>query len=43
LARLEAQGVRASGFGGSWVRFVTHLDVDDEMTTRTVAALENLL
>jgi threonine aldolase len=43
LARLEAQGVRASGFGGSWVRFVTHLDVDDEMATRTVAALENLL
>jgi threonine aldolase len=34
LARLEAQGIRASGFGGSWVRFVTHLDVDDAMIGR---------
>jgi threonine aldolase len=42
LARLEAQGIRASGFGGSWIRFVTHLDVSDEMIAHTIAALENL-
>jgi threonine aldolase len=42
LARLEAQGIRASGFGGSWVRFVTHLDVDDDMIARVVAAVSTL-
>ncbi|MDJ0365426.1 GntG family PLP-dependent aldolase [Hymenobacter sp. H14-R3] len=42
LARLEAQGIKASGFGGSWVRFVTHLDVDDAMLARVVAALPEL-
>ncbi|GAB3635830.1 GntG family PLP-dependent aldolase [Hymenobacter arcticus] len=42
LARLEAQGIKASGFGGSWVRFVTHLDVDDAMLARVVAALSTL-
>ena len=42
LARLEAQGIRASGFGGSWVRFVTHLDVDDAMTERVAAAVAAL-
>ena len=42
LARLEAQGIRASGFGGSWVRFVTHLDVDDAMTERVAAAVADL-
>ncbi|WP_223649282.1 threonine aldolase family protein [Hymenobacter psoromatis] len=36
LARLEAQGILASGFGGSWVRFVTHLDVDDAMVARVI-------
>ncbi|MFD1872984.1 threonine aldolase family protein [Hymenobacter bucti] len=42
LARLEALGIRASGFGGSWVRFVTHLDVDDAMVARVVAAVADL-
>jgi threonine aldolase len=42
LARLEAQGIKASGFGGSWVRFVTHLDVDDALLARVVAALPGL-
>ena len=42
LARLEAQGIQASGFGGSWVRFVTHLDVDDAMLARVVTALPGL-
>ena len=39
LARLEAAGILASGFGGSWVRLVTHLDVDDALVERVVAAL----
>jgi threonine aldolase len=39
LARLEAQGIKASGFGGSWVRFVTHLDVSEEMLVKVIAAL----
>ena len=42
LARLEAQGIRASGFGGSWVRFVTHLDVSDDMVARVIAAVAAL-
>ena len=42
LARLEAQGVKASGFGGSWVRFVTHLDVDDAMIARVAEVVQNL-
>jgi len=42
LARLEAQGIKASGFGGSWVRFVTHLDVSDDMLARVIAALPAL-
>jgi len=39
LAKLERQGIRASGFGPQWVRFVTHLDVDDAMVARIEAAL----
>jgi len=42
LGRLEAQGIRASGFGGSWVRFVTHLNVSDDMVARVVAAVADL-
>jgi threonine aldolase len=42
LARLEAQGIKASGFGGSWVRFVTHLDVDDAMIERVAGAVAAL-
>jgi len=42
LGRLEAQGIRASGFGGSWVRFVTHLDVSDDMVARVIAAVAAL-
>jgi threonine aldolase len=40
LARLEARGIRASGFGGSWVRFVTHLDVSDADVEQVLAALK---
>ena len=39
LAALEAQGIRASNFGPQWIRFVTHLDVDDAMMDRIEAAL----
>jgi threonine aldolase len=38
LKKLEAQGVRAIGFGGNDIRMVTHLDFDDHAldTTRNV-------
>ncbi|SHI93427.1 L-threonine aldolase [Hymenobacter daecheongensis DSM 21074] len=39
LARLEAQGIKASAFGPQMIRFVTHLDVDDAMIGRIEAAL----
>ncbi len=42
LTRLDAQGIRASGFGGSWVRFVAHLDVSDDMVARVAAAVADL-
>jgi threonine aldolase len=42
LAQLDALGIKASGFGGSWIRFVTHLDVDDAMLERVVKALPTL-
>ena len=42
LAQLEAQGIKASGFGGSWVRFVTHLDVDDAMVERVIKVVTAL-
>ncbi|OGX82059.1 threonine aldolase family protein [Hymenobacter coccineus] len=39
LAHLAAQGIKASEFGPQWVRFVTHLDVDDAGLARVEAAL----
>ncbi|MBO0359651.1 aminotransferase class I/II-fold pyridoxal phosphate-dependent enzyme [Hymenobacter sp. BT186] len=39
LAQLEEQGIKASSFGPQMIRFVTHLDVDDEMITRIEDAL----
>lgn len=39
LAALARQGVRASSFGPQWIRFVTHLDVDDAMVARIEEAL----
>ena len=39
LAALEQQGIRASSFGPQWIRFVTHLDVDDAMVERIETAL----
>ena len=40
LAMLERQGIRASSLGPQWIRFVTHLDVDDAMLARVEQALE---
>ena len=42
LAALERRGIRASNFGPQWVRFVTHLDVDDAMVARIEAALAGI-
>ncbi|MFD2718477.1 threonine aldolase family protein [Hymenobacter monticola] len=42
LATLEQQGIRASSFGPQWIRFVTHLDVDDDGIARVEAALASL-
>ena len=42
LAKLEQQGIRASSFGPQWIRFVTHLDVDDAMMARIEAALSSM-
>jgi threonine aldolase len=42
LATLEQQGIRASSFGPQWIRFVTHLDVDDAGIARVEAALASM-
>ncbi|GAC1367688.1 MAG: GntG family PLP-dependent aldolase [Hymenobacter sp.] len=42
LSHLEQQGIKASSFGPQWIRFVTHLDVDDAMVTRIEAALATM-
>ncbi|MDO7848141.1 low-specificity L-threonine aldolase [Hymenobacter sp. M29] len=42
LAALERHGIRASSFGPQWIRFVTHLDVDDAGLARVEAALAGL-
>jgi threonine aldolase len=42
LAHLEQQGIKASSFGPQWIRFVTHLDVDDAMVERVGAVLAGL-
>ena len=42
LATLEQQGIKASSFGPQWIRFVTHLDVDDAGLARVEAALQQV-
>ena len=42
LQALEQQGIKASSFGPQWIRFVTHLDVDDAGLSRVEAALHHL-
>lgn len=40
VAFLAERGIRASAFGPQMVRFVTHLDVDDEAIGQVLAALQ---
>ncbi|MBF9237260.1 low-specificity L-threonine aldolase [Hymenobacter sp. BT683] len=42
LQGLEQQGIRASSFGPQWIRFVTHLDVDDAGLARVEEALQQV-
>ena len=42
LDALEREGVLAGGMGPGRVRFVTHLDVDDDGIERTLSALRAL-
>ncbi|WP_035558632.1 low-specificity L-threonine aldolase [Hymenobacter sp. IS2118] len=42
LLALEQLGIRASGFGPQWVRFVTHLDVDEAGIARVEVALRQV-
>jgi len=42
LNKLEEKGVRAVAFGPKEVRFVTHLDFDDEQLDKTVEVLKQL-
>jgi threonine aldolase len=42
LQHLQQQGIRASSFGPQWIRFVTHLDVDDAGIARVVEALQSV-
>jgi threonine aldolase len=42
LAELKAKGINASGFGGQAIRFVTHLDVTEEMVNYVVEVLQGL-
>jgi threonine aldolase len=41
LARLESKGLRGIGFGPQTIRFVTHLDFDDEMLEEAIDILKN--
>lgn len=42
LDALEAKGIKAVPFGPQEVRFVTHLDFDDEMLEKTIKTLQSL-
>ncbi|MCC3159590.1 aminotransferase class I/II-fold pyridoxal phosphate-dependent enzyme [Hymenobacter sp. 15J16-1T3B] len=42
LTHLTNNGIKASAFGPQMVRFVTHLDVDDEAIGRVLAALQTV-
>lgn len=39
---LAERGIKASGFGKQTIRFVTHLDLDDEMLEKVVLALKEM-
>jgi threonine aldolase len=40
IEKLAAKGIAVTGFGGQQVRFVTHLDITNEMIKTTLAELE---
>lgn len=40
--KLEAKGIRTAGFGGRWVRFVTHLNLSEADVAHTVQALHEI-
>ena len=42
LARLETHGIKAVAFGPQTVRFVTHLDLDEEMIERVAQTIDGL-
>ena len=42
LQKLEKEGIRGVSIGPSSVRFVTHLDINDEMLEKTIKALKRL-
>jgi threonine aldolase len=42
LEKLAENGVKTSAFGPKTVRFVTHLDVSDEMIQQVKRILENI-
>ncbi|MEX0965691.1 MAG: GntG family PLP-dependent aldolase [Bacteroidia bacterium] len=42
LENLEKTGVKAAGFGKQLVRFVTHLDISDEMLDETITTLQGI-
>jgi threonine aldolase len=42
LAKLKAENILASAFGPQQIRFVTHLDLTDEMLDRTIKVLQKL-
>ena len=42
LEHLKGDGILAAPFGGGYVRFVTHLDIDDEMLDRLFDSLKRI-
>jgi threonine aldolase len=40
LDQMNAKGIRLSGFGGQLIRFVTHMDITDEMMQYTAQVIE---
>jgi threonine aldolase len=42
LAQLAGKGIKASAFGPQMIRFVTHLDIDDDMAGHLVHTLQHI-
>ena len=43
LQLLKEQNILAAATGGGWIRFVTHLDISDEMMEKVVGVLKDIL